>query len=159
MSQIYGTDSFDRFGDDLCQHLLSYLSLEQRFKFECLSKQCQQFIYSTPTMFTTNPLNRKNIQFLNPIMFELLLKKCVNISFKIYFDVQFNANDLFGLIVKHCQRLHSINISMFWDLNVFTNTTTPKTDANKTDSIYLLIKEVSFANIRNNKTSNAGLVT
>ncbi|CAG2166439.1 unnamed protein product [Oppiella nova] len=45
MSQIYSKDSLDRFGDDLCQHLLSYLSFEDRFTYECLSKQWQRVGY------------------------------------------------------------------------------------------------------------------
>ncbi|CAG2163990.1 unnamed protein product [Oppiella nova] len=37
--KVYPKDCFDRFGDDLCQHLLSFLSLEDRFRCECVSKQ------------------------------------------------------------------------------------------------------------------------
>ncbi|CAG2107734.1 unnamed protein product [Medioppia subpectinata] len=35
----YSKDSFDRFGDDLCEELLSFLTFEDRFRCECLSKQ------------------------------------------------------------------------------------------------------------------------
>ncbi|CAG2170348.1 unnamed protein product [Oppiella nova] len=45
MSQIYSKDSLDRFGDDLCEILLSYLSFEGRFRYECLSKQWQRVVY------------------------------------------------------------------------------------------------------------------
>jgi hypothetical protein len=39
-------DSFsDRFCDDLCEVLLSYLSLEDKIRFECVSKQFQNCIY------------------------------------------------------------------------------------------------------------------
>ncbi|CAG2176660.1 unnamed protein product [Oppiella nova] len=45
--QMDAKDSLDRFSDDLCQHLLSYLSLEDRFRCECVSKQWQRVIYET----------------------------------------------------------------------------------------------------------------
>ncbi|CAG2174058.1 unnamed protein product, partial [Oppiella nova] len=41
-TMIASKDSFDRFGGDLCEVLLSCLSLEDRFRCECLSKQCQR---------------------------------------------------------------------------------------------------------------------
>ncbi len=31
--------SFERFGDDLCQLLLSFLPISDKIKFECVSKQ------------------------------------------------------------------------------------------------------------------------
>ena len=37
--------SFDRIDDDLCEVLLSYLSLEQKFRFECVSKQFKRCVY------------------------------------------------------------------------------------------------------------------
>ncbi|CAG2106893.1 unnamed protein product [Medioppia subpectinata] len=46
-SDGYIRDSMDRFGDDLCQLLLSYLSLEERFRYEEVSKQWQRVIYET----------------------------------------------------------------------------------------------------------------
>ncbi|CAG2101738.1 unnamed protein product [Medioppia subpectinata] len=46
-TQIYAKDSLDRFGDDLCQLLLSYLSLEDRFRYECVSKQFQRTVFES----------------------------------------------------------------------------------------------------------------
>ncbi|CAG2101382.1 unnamed protein product, partial [Medioppia subpectinata] len=43
--QIYAKDSLDRFGDDLCALLLSYLPLEDRFRWECVSKQFQRTVF------------------------------------------------------------------------------------------------------------------
>jgi hypothetical protein len=42
----YYFNSFDRFGDDLCQHLLSYLLVSDKIRYECVSKQWQQLIYN-----------------------------------------------------------------------------------------------------------------
>lgn len=38
--------SFDRFGDDLSEVILSFLTIEDKFRFECLSKQCRRLIYN-----------------------------------------------------------------------------------------------------------------
>ncbi|CAG2103464.1 unnamed protein product [Medioppia subpectinata] len=43
--KIYAKNSMDRFGDDLCELLLSYLSLEDRFRYECVSKQFQRTVF------------------------------------------------------------------------------------------------------------------
>ncbi|CAG2102477.1 unnamed protein product [Medioppia subpectinata] len=46
-TQIYAKDSLDRFGDDLFGLLLSYLSLEDRFRCECVSKQFQRTAFDS----------------------------------------------------------------------------------------------------------------
>ncbi|CAG2106908.1 unnamed protein product [Medioppia subpectinata] len=51
---IYAKNSMDRFGDDLCQLLLSYLSLEDRFRCECVSKQFQRTIFESVVDITLN---------------------------------------------------------------------------------------------------------
>ncbi|CAG2184213.1 unnamed protein product, partial [Oppiella nova] len=38
----FSKDSFDRFGDHLCQLLFSYLPFEEHFRRQCLSKQFQR---------------------------------------------------------------------------------------------------------------------
>jgi hypothetical protein len=45
-SNGYYFDSFDRFCDDLCQLLLSYLLVSDKIRYECVSKQWQQLIYN-----------------------------------------------------------------------------------------------------------------
>ncbi|CAG2106201.1 unnamed protein product [Medioppia subpectinata] len=45
--QIYAKDSLDRFGDDLFGIVLSYLSLEDRFRCECVSKQFQRTVFES----------------------------------------------------------------------------------------------------------------
>ncbi len=36
----------DRIDDDLCQLLLSYLSIEDKIRFECVSKQWKELVYN-----------------------------------------------------------------------------------------------------------------
>ncbi|CAG2100605.1 unnamed protein product [Medioppia subpectinata] len=45
--RIYAKTSFDRFGDDLCGLILSYLSLDERFICECVSKQFQRTVFGS----------------------------------------------------------------------------------------------------------------
>jgi hypothetical protein len=42
----FDLDSFDRFGDDLCQLLLSFLPISDKIKFECVSKQWKSLIFN-----------------------------------------------------------------------------------------------------------------
>ncbi len=39
-------DSFERFCDDLCQLLLSFLPISDKIKFECVSKQWKRLIFN-----------------------------------------------------------------------------------------------------------------
>ncbi|CAG2107404.1 unnamed protein product, partial [Medioppia subpectinata] len=45
--KIYAKDSMDRFGDDMFGLILSYLSLEDRFRCECVSKQIQRTVFES----------------------------------------------------------------------------------------------------------------
>src|ERR1700755_115650 len=38
--------SFERFGDDLTEVIVSYLTTEEKFRFECLSKQWQRLVFN-----------------------------------------------------------------------------------------------------------------
>ncbi|CAG2102113.1 unnamed protein product [Medioppia subpectinata] len=71
--QIYAKDSLDRFGDDLCQLLLSYLSLEDRFRLECVSKQFQRTVFTSVVDITLTHrkfkkhYKKKDAQFFVPL--------------------------------------------------------------------------------------------
>ncbi|CAG2165920.1 unnamed protein product [Oppiella nova] len=69
--QMYAKDSLDRFGDDMCEHILSYLTLEDRFRCECVSKQWQRFIYTTVRHIT---ITKKMMTKVMPYL--VVLKKC-----------------------------------------------------------------------------------
>ncbi len=42
----FNSNSFKRFGDDLCELLLSYLSISDKIRFECVSKQWQRLVFN-----------------------------------------------------------------------------------------------------------------
>ncbi|CAG2109834.1 unnamed protein product, partial [Medioppia subpectinata] len=52
--EIYAKNSMDRFGDDMCALILSYLSLEDRFRLECVSKQFQRTVFGSVVDITLN---------------------------------------------------------------------------------------------------------
>ncbi|CAG2170217.1 unnamed protein product [Oppiella nova] len=52
MSENYRKDSFDRFGDDLCQLLLSYQTFKDRFRHECVSTQFRRLVYRSLQVVT-----------------------------------------------------------------------------------------------------------
>jgi hypothetical protein len=85
MNKIYPKNSFERFGDDLCQLLLSYLSFEDKLKFECVSKQWKSLIFNKVFKFQLINSKFKNkllillIPFNNVSRFEIfesLIRKC-----------------------------------------------------------------------------------
>ncbi|XP_054154038.1 uncharacterized protein LOC128952640 [Oppia nitens] len=111
--------SFDRFGDDLAQLLLSYLSICQRFRCECVSKQWQQVIYELQTLLDTNDdelfggqqqLMATNHHRKQPIeTIETVLNKCPNITY-IYIDMSkpFVGKLIELIAAKNCQNLDKL---------------------------------------------------
>ncbi|CAG2172158.1 unnamed protein product [Oppiella nova] len=88
MYEIYSKDSFERFGDDLCEVLLSYLSFEDRFRYECLSKQFRRLIYTTLSELTIDRKIMKNIvkadnfgdNYFEFNILSQIAKKCPNLQ-------------------------------------------------------------------------------
>ncbi|CAG2110628.1 unnamed protein product [Medioppia subpectinata] len=79
--KIYAKNSMDRFGDDLCQLLLSYLSFEDRFRCECVSKQFRRTVFGSVVCIEIN--DRFMQQMLKTTLIETLATiaiKCPNIE-------------------------------------------------------------------------------
>ncbi|CAG2102269.1 unnamed protein product [Medioppia subpectinata] len=60
--QIYAKNSMDRYGDDLCEVLLSYLLPEDRFRCECVSKQFSRTVFKSVVDIKINDRLLKQIQ-------------------------------------------------------------------------------------------------
>ncbi|CAG2162579.1 unnamed protein product [Oppiella nova] len=83
MPQMYAKDSLDRFGDDMCEHILSYLTLEDRIRCECVSKQWQRLVYSNVRHITiTAHLMSRNESdgYFYDKKIVAIMKKCPNIE-------------------------------------------------------------------------------
>jgi hypothetical protein len=116
-------DSFsDRICDDLCEVLLSYLSFEDKIRFECVSKQfqscvnnkqnCLEIVNYTQTKHKPNNLFKKMAKnkCFNYKAFESILKKCKFIN-NVIIDIDFksiNNEQLMQLIIEYCTYLKSI---------------------------------------------------
>ncbi len=129
---------FHRFCDDLCEELLSYLSLSYCLALECVSKQFKRNVFNkqnqllvsnTTGVFRQFILNSSDEEFDSriKIQFENILKKCVNIQHIIITpDIgglirlnDYNKNwrnkklsiddQLVEIICKYCHHLRSID--------------------------------------------------
>ena len=85
----YRRDSMDRFGDDMCELILSYLIFGDKVRLKCVSKQWKRCVFQRHfEVFiddNKNPLNRlikviDNKKELNKQYLESVLEKCSNIS-------------------------------------------------------------------------------
>ena len=132
----YRRDSFDdRFCDDLCEDVLQYLSLEDKLRLECVSKQFQRTVFQRQYELNINTNGQrdhknylKNKEFRNGEDFNYyyiedqsmdsfkdLLKKCPNItSIEMMGDFgdyrkPDDINAVFQLIIENCNNLKEIN--------------------------------------------------
>jgi len=124
----YSRDSFDRFGDDLCELILSELLLIDKFRYESVCKQWQRLIfnkhhkliidyfdgkYSVKRLRSSSYEETKyyTIFTLHKYSFESLLKKCFNIN-----SIEFNWKCICDeqtllLIAKYCSHLQRFTFS------------------------------------------------
>ncbi|CAG2106063.1 unnamed protein product [Medioppia subpectinata] len=98
--QIYAKDSLDRFGDDLCQLLLSYLSLEDIFRLECVSKQFRRTVFVSVVDFT---LSDEFIQ-------RLLYWTAIDVEFTIYTQIEYTIDTkMLATIAIKCANIETID--------------------------------------------------
>ncbi|CAG2114296.1 unnamed protein product, partial [Medioppia subpectinata] len=73
----YAKNSMDRFGDDMCALILSYLSLKERFRYECVSKQFQRTVFGSVVDIT---IDDKLMRKVNTQTLATIVTKCSNIE-------------------------------------------------------------------------------
>ena len=88
--KVYLKNSFDHFGDDLTELMLSYLTLEDKIRLECVSKQWRRLVFNKQFVIELSVNNSRNslrklfrrveneIQ-VNEQALESVVKKCPNI--------------------------------------------------------------------------------
>ena len=95
----------ERICDDLCPHILQYLSLENKLRLECVSQQFQRSIITSQRVISLD-FKRNNKNWL--IILERLLKKFPNIREVRNPDIYDNKSDYnkaIELIIKYCNKL------------------------------------------------------
>ena len=112
----YRRDSFkDRVCDDLCEVLLQFLPIEDKLKFECISKQFQRNVFQRQYhLNVTSIMNgRKTSSF--PQVIEKLMKKLPNIkSFEYNKRLEAIDDSDIDIIVKHFHKLTKIDMNCDW---------------------------------------------
>ena len=116
--RVYPKDSMDRFGDDLTELILSYLTFKDKIRLESVSKQWQRCI-SEKQFELELLLNRKKIfpsfvdvrkviqyKYLFSHMFELVAKKFPYIT-KVSIIDEDNKSEVFSLIGRYCPNIKS----------------------------------------------------
>ena len=95
--KVYAKNSFERFGDDLTEEILQYLTFVDKIRLECVSKQWRRLVFNKQFVIelnknlgdnrneTQNSLIKlhnfvNNTSSINRPSLELLLKKCPNIT-------------------------------------------------------------------------------
>ncbi|CAG2115582.1 unnamed protein product [Medioppia subpectinata] len=105
-------DSFDRFGDDLCEELLSYLSFEDRFRWECVSKQWQRVLRFDDSwkialaLSAATDLHYKRLNSVD-ILSDSLAQLKPLIAIKFYMDINYKEDykQLLAQIGPKCPQL------------------------------------------------------
>ena len=131
-SKGYRKDSMDRFGDDLTELILQYLTFEDKVRLECVSKQWRRLVFNKQFVIEFNIFSSKNnlrrlvryvhylgIQFIidnYEKMFkkqelESLLIKCPNIT-KVIIRLENITNNELSLFGQYCPRLKSLHFAI-----------------------------------------------
>ena len=154
VSQFMRKTSFDRFGDDLIELVLSYISFEDSFQYKCVSKQWKRLVFNKQNKLIIsdyskiNFINDSNNEF-NIKTIELILKNCQNItsirfSYGFEYESVVNIDSVFDLIINYCNHLSEIDFN-FEIKDLSQNTI--KTFGEKFGSN---IKKISFDKISDN---------
>ena len=112
----YGRDSFeDRFCDDLCEDILQYLSLEDKLKLQCVSKQFQKTVFQRQYALYLNIMNpAEHRDYLENIKIRQRYKR---ISNHFYYIEEQNL-DSFEALLKKCPNITAIELDGFcYDLD------------------------------------------
>ena len=105
-------DSMLRFGDDLTEEVLQYLTFKDKIRLECVSKQWQRCVFNKqhglyPTFRPTDKFLTNKVD-LNLQILESLLKKCPNITkVNLSYNVK-NTTEVLSLIARYCNRIKSL---------------------------------------------------
>ena len=116
--KVYAKDSFERFGDDLTELIVSYLWFEDKVRLECVSKQWRRYVYQKQFVLCIDKEESKhclrglvnkssyNYTKTREVLLESVLKKCHYIR-KISTNFQ-TRNNVLSLIGQYCPNIKSL---------------------------------------------------
>ena len=116
LGRDYSRDSFDRFGDDLCEHLLSYLSFTDKIILEDVCKQWKRTIYNKQRVlrvFSVHPIEaipHLNTHYINHLLVPIPVKDFTS-GFANNMNMRtIDTNRLKSLLIK-CQGIRKIEFT------------------------------------------------
>ena len=118
--KVYAKNCFDRFGDDLTELILQYLTFEDKVRLECVSKQWRRLVFNKQFVIelkeeeTKNSLKRLIRRMADSELtltvdcqsLESVLKNCPNII-KVVLDFKV-SNEVLSLIGQYCHHIKSL---------------------------------------------------
>ena len=128
MKKVYPKNSFDRFGDDLTELIVSYLWFEDKVRLECVSKQWRRLVFnkqfaidlnSNPFIENYNKNCLKMFRLLyrgSQLTIQSVLEKCPNII-NVKINLKEVSSQLFSLIVHYCHRIKSMTFCCYIERN------------------------------------------
>ena len=117
--KVYPKNSFDRFGDDLTELILQYLTFEDKVRLDCVSKQWRRLVFNKQLAIEINwthskdslkrliKSNENSKPSLDGQALKLILKKCKNIKTFDYSRLRLNGKVL-SLIGRYCPNIKSL---------------------------------------------------
>ena len=115
MSEIYPKSSFDRFGDDLIELVLSYIPFEDCFHFRCVSKQWKRLIFNKQKdLILRETINDRNnlSDYLYLRKVEIFVKNCPNIT-SIDFRYIRCIDQILQIVIKYYNTLSEIKVHLY----------------------------------------------
>ncbi|CAG2101957.1 unnamed protein product [Medioppia subpectinata] len=116
---IYPKNSFDRYGDDLCQLLLSYLTFEDRFRCECVSKQFKRTVFASVIDIQISDRLIKQIQVLKQPIHQIMATiamKCPKLEIidcrGLILKYDDNIPEVLGIFRDNCPHLRDIYMNL-----------------------------------------------
>ena len=111
--KVYAKNSFDRFGDDLTELILQYLTFEDKVRLECVSKQWRRLVFNK--QFVIEILDAEYHEKVNKLHEFWDSKKRYNSSEKLY-KFGYNGRELnvkaFESVLKKCPNIKKLNVEL-----------------------------------------------
>ena len=103
----------DRFRDDLCEDILQYLSLVDKLRLQCVSKQFQRTVFKRQSELFINMKGPKDHKYFLKNKDKYLIRRVNNYYYITSTDQSLNA---FKALLKKCPKITSIDMmANFWD--------------------------------------------
>ena len=112
----YSRDSFDRFGDDLTELILSFMTFEDKIRLECVAKQWRRLVFSKQFAIGISRSNTKKTKdsliglyrgsTIKRKALKSVLKKCRYIS-TVALDSSVDSPQVLSLIGRYCPNIKS----------------------------------------------------